>query len=173
MRVVIDPVDEALLLDVLNSAPVVQGAWADGLSAEDAGRSWLREHGLADTTTEWQNLSRTRELLWQVIRDGESPAVLDEVLGDVSFTPAATDTGVSWSLQAPAGHRAAARLVVAWNAVTTQLPGRLRPCANPDCRLFLVDHSKSNNARWCSMAVCGNRMKARRHHARNTAAKTD
>ncbi|WP_232240778.1 CGNR zinc finger domain-containing protein [Kutzneria sp. 744] len=27
-------------------------------------------------------------------------------------------------------------------------------------------HSKPNSARWCSMAVCGNRMKARRHYQR-------
>jgi predicted RNA-binding Zn ribbon-like protein len=50
-------------------------------------------------------------------------------------------------------------------------PGRLRPCANDECRLFLIDRSKSNLARWCSMAVCGNRLKARRHYerARNAA----
>ncbi|MGV0807475.1 CGNR zinc finger domain-containing protein [Mycolicibacterium setense] len=35
---------------------------------------------------------------------------------------------------------------------------------NPDYRLFLIDRSKPNTARWCSMATCGNRMKARRHH---------
>ena len=45
-------------------------------------------------------------------------------------------------------------------------PGRLRPCANDECRLFLIDRSKAGTARWCSMAVCGNRMKARRHYER-------
>jgi predicted RNA-binding Zn ribbon-like protein len=30
----------------------------------------------------------------------------------------------------------------------------------------LIDHSKATSARWCSMAVCGNRMKARRHYQR-------
>jgi predicted RNA-binding Zn ribbon-like protein len=42
----------------------------------------------------------------------------------------------------------------------------LRPCANIECQLFLIDRSKPNTARWCSMAVCGNRMKARRHYQR-------
>ncbi|MEU1163642.1 CGNR zinc finger domain-containing protein [Streptomyces sp. NPDC005921] len=50
------------------------------------------------------------------------------------------------------------------------MPGRLRPCANPECRLFLLDRSKGNSARWCSMAVCGNRMKARRHYRRTRDA---
>jgi predicted RNA-binding Zn ribbon-like protein len=46
------------------------------------------------------------------------------------------------------------------------MPGRLRACANPDCRRFLIDRSNANKARWCSMAVCGNRMKARLHYQR-------
>jgi predicted RNA-binding Zn ribbon-like protein len=50
------------------------------------------------------------------------------------------------------------------------MPGRLRPCANPECRLFLLDESRSGTARWCSMATCGNRLKARRHHARGKGA---
>jgi predicted RNA-binding Zn ribbon-like protein len=50
-----------------------------------------------------------------------------------------------------------------------QSPGRLPPCANEECRLFLIDRSKANAARWCSMAVCGNRMKARRHYQRSRA----
>ncbi|MFJ9079539.1 CGNR zinc finger domain-containing protein [Streptomyces sp. NPDC102278] len=29
--------------------------------------------------------------------------------------------------------------------------------------MFLIDHSRPGTARWCSMAVCGNRMKARTH----------
>jgi predicted RNA-binding Zn ribbon-like protein len=48
--------------------------------------------------------------------------------------------------------------------------GRLRPCANDECRLFLIDRSKANAVRWCSMALCGNRMKARRHYQRGRTA---
>jgi predicted RNA-binding Zn ribbon-like protein len=57
-------------------------------------------------------------------------------------------------------------VVLAWHELARNNPGRLRPCANDECRLFLIDHSKANAARWCSMAVCGNRMKARRHYQR-------
>jgi predicted RNA-binding Zn ribbon-like protein len=62
--------------------------------------------------------------------------------------------------------RLAVRAVLAWGVVTHDLPGRLRPCANDECRLFLLDRSRANTARWCSMAICGNRMKARRHYQR-------
>jgi len=45
-------------------------------------------------------------------------------------------------------------------------PDRVRPCANPDCMLWFFDTTRNGTRRWCSMAVCGNRMKARRHHDR-------
>lgn len=56
--------------------------------------------------------------------------------------------------------------VLAWSTVSARLPGRLRPCANAECELFLVDHSRPGTAKWCSMATCGNRMKARAHAQR-------
>ena len=68
-----------------------------------------------------------------------------------------------------AGADAATRAVIAWDTLQISSPGRLRPCANDECHLFLLDRSKPNTARWCSMAICGNRMKARRHYRRSRA----
>ncbi|MGW5382958.1 CGNR zinc finger domain-containing protein [Nocardia sp. NPDC003963] len=45
-------------------------------------------------------------------------------------------------------------------------PDRIRRCAHPDCVLFFYDTSKNGTRRWHSMATCGNRAKAARHHAR-------
>ncbi|NJC55654.1 CGNR zinc finger domain-containing protein [Brevibacterium marinum] len=45
-------------------------------------------------------------------------------------------------------------------------PGRLRACANTECNLFLIDHSRPGTAKWCSMFTCGNRMKVRAHAQR-------
>jgi len=70
-------------------------------------------------------------------------------------------------LDLPRGRSTAALAALAWDELRVESPGRLRSCANPECRLFLIDHSKPNNARWCSMATCGNRMKARRHYRRS------
>jgi predicted RNA-binding Zn ribbon-like protein len=53
------------------------------------------------------------------------------------------------------------------DALRRTRPGRLRPCENPECALFLLDRSKPNKARWCSMAVCGNQNKARRYRSRH------
>lgn len=45
----------------------------------------------------------------------------------------------------------------------------VRKCSNPNCVLYFYDISGLGRRRWCSMAVCGNRMKvaaySRRHRA--------
>ncbi|WP_141713882.1 CGNR zinc finger domain-containing protein, partial [Streptomyces sp. AVP053U2] len=73
---------------------------------------------------------------------------------------------IEWHLEVPPERRLAVELVLAWADVKERMPGRLRPCGNPECRLFLLDRSRANTARWCSMKTCGNRLKARRHQAR-------
>jgi predicted RNA-binding Zn ribbon-like protein len=43
---------------------------------------------------------------------------------------------------------------------------RLKMCSAPDCHWVFYDRSKPCTGRWCSMAVCGNRMKAREYRRR-------
>ena len=43
---------------------------------------------------------------------------------------------------------------------------RIRQCANEKCLWLFVDESKSGTRRWCDMASCGNRAKARRHYSK-------
>ncbi len=80
--------------------------------------------------------------------------------------PGVTPDGIDWFLRVAPDRRLAAELVLRWADLAQHSPGRLRPCANDECPLFLLDRSKGNTARWCSMATCGNRMKARRHYRR-------
>ena len=40
-------------------------------------------------------------------------------------------------------------------------------CANPRCGLYFRDRSRARRRRWCSMAVCGNRMKVAAHVRRH------
>ena len=43
---------------------------------------------------------------------------------------------------------------------------RIRICDNETCRWIFFDESRGGRRRWCDMASCGNRAKARRHRAR-------
>jgi len=63
----------------------------------------------------------------------------------------AREEGLEWLLAAIA--RSAAELLVEGSEAP------IRRCANPDCRLFFYDDSRTHRRRWCSMATCGNRHK--------------
>lgn len=161
-----DPADEALLLDLLNTTPVIDGQPRDDLDTADQGEQWLAAHGQPASTAEWAALVAARTALQDVVR-GDAPAsALAPFAAGIGYRASVADAGLAWTLDAPAGRIAAARAVLAWDGLRVSSPGRLRPCANTECQLFLIDHSKPNTARWCSMAVCGNRMKARRHYQR-------
>jgi len=81
-----------------------------------------------------------------------------------------TAEGLAWELDgAQAGEldwplwklvHAAAELL------TSKTLHRVRRCADEACRWFFVDRSRNHSRRWCDMAVCGNRAKARRNYAR-------
>ena len=160
--------DEELLLAVLNSAPVVDGRPLDGLDGA-AGQELARSWGGTGTANELAQLRRARDAIQSVIRENDPAAVneLSGLLAGAARTPRVTPDGVMWELDAPTESRLPVQTVLAWSTVTTQLRGRLRACANDECNLFLVDHSRPGTAKWCSMATCGNRMKARTHASRS------
>jgi predicted RNA-binding Zn ribbon-like protein len=157
--------DETFLLDLLNTTPIIDGVQQDKLD-----RSWLRAHGHSGSTAEWEAAGSARAALQAVARGQQSARSLSRLLEQVSYRPSVSDSGVQWRLDAPTGRTAAVRAVLAWDELRRSRPGRLRACENPECARFLIDRSKPNNARWCSMAVCGNRLKARRHYERSRNA---
>ncbi|BCY09547.1 CGNR zinc finger domain-containing protein [Actinoplanes sp. L3-i22] len=157
--------DEALLLALLNSTPVLDGTPKDELTGPD----WLTAHDQPATDAEWRALLDVRSELQELVRGTGGTDGLARFTAGVSRRPEMRADGITWVLDLPAGRTAAARAVLAWDALRVHSPGRLRACANTECRLFLLDQSKSNSARWCSMAICGNRMKARRHYERKTS----
>ena len=83
------------------------------------------------------------------ITEGHDELVAEQGTWKLEFV--AREGGPEWLLAAIA--RSAAEIIVEGpNA-------RLRTCANPGCRLFFADTSRTHRRRWCSMAVCGNRHK--------------
>jgi predicted RNA-binding Zn ribbon-like protein len=161
-----DAGDEMFLLDLLNTTPAIDGVSHDELGEADGGVAWLEARHRLGSSAELRSVRATRDRLQRVVRREDSPESLAASLRHVTQRPVLDSAGVRWELDVPAGHTAAVAAVLAWDELRRASPGRLRPCANDECRLFLIDHSKPNRARWCSMAVCGNRLKARRHYER-------
>jgi predicted RNA-binding Zn ribbon-like protein len=53
---------------------------------------------------------------------------------------------------------------------TVEQRDRVRICASETCSARFYDRSPAARRRWCSMALCGNQQKARRHRERARAA---
>lgn len=157
------------LLELLNSTPVVSGAIEDQFADPGSSRSWQQAHGGSGTAQERASLLEARNALQAVVRGQESATSLAPLLDGVAARPRISPEGISWVVEAPRERRLAVEMITVFSALQENMPGRLRPCANPECRLFLIDRSNANRARWCFMAVCGNRMKARLHYQRTRA----
>jgi predicted RNA-binding Zn ribbon-like protein len=83
------------------------------------------------------------------ITEGHDELVLQSEVWRLQYI--AREQGLEWLLAAIA--RSAAELLVEG----PEAP--IRRCANPKCRLFFYDDSRTHRRRWCSMSTCGNRHK--------------
>jgi predicted RNA-binding Zn ribbon-like protein len=68
----------------------------------------------------------------------------------------------------PSGARRlrAAIAAAVYDAVRNGTWARLKACRRHSCRFAFYDHSKNASRTWCSMSVCGNRVKAERRRGR-------
>ena len=163
--------DESFLLALLNTTPVIDGVPSDELEDRAHAFDWLASFGGEGSDAEWRLVLEVRAALQAVVRADAPPDALAAVLAGAALIPAITAGEVTWALSVAPDRALAVRAILAWDTLAKTSAGRLRPCANDECRLFLIDRSRAGTARWCSMAICGNRMKARRHYqkARHTA----
>ena len=148
--------------------------------------AWFRQFGLyEDATDEPDRAARARSLreqLCDLIEAATGP-------GGVRRCPPESRAGINAAAQVPvpapwldgngslthhADHPAAAALALlardGLELVGSPDLARVRRCANPDCRVWFVDGSRSGLRRWCSMSTCGNRAKkaAQRAHGDRT-----
>jgi len=103
-------------------------------------------------------------------RDEAALAVLSRAADSASLTVSFSRGGAPTLDSRAAGiDRLCGRLVSV--AVTGMLDAsweRLKACRN--CRWAFFDESKNRSARWCSMSLCGNRLKTRAYRSRQRAA---
>lgn len=160
--------DERLLLAVLNTTLTDAGGRHDDLRGAE-GLRWLTAHGEVGSAEERDTLIEARDTLQQVVRGRADVRGLARFLVGAVVVPVLERDGLVWVSRFPAGQEVAARVVLAWGDLDRTSSNRLRACANLQCERFLLDRSRSNQAKWCSMAICGNRAKARRHYQRSHA----
>jgi predicted RNA-binding Zn ribbon-like protein len=67
-------------------------------------------------------------------------------------------------------HAAIGRLLaIAYEAALDGTWRRLKVCRSDTCRWAFYDSSRNRSGAWCTMAICGNRMKGRRFRRRRPA----
>jgi len=95
---------------------------------------------------------------------GEAQAHRRLVVAEEGFIWAWMEDRRSWARVIWSVSHSAAELL------TSDRLERVRQCADDrGCGYLFVDTTRNRSRRWCSMATCGNRAKARRHYQRATA----
>jgi predicted RNA-binding Zn ribbon-like protein len=194
-----DHVHEAVPLetafDFLNTYELDDDAYVDRLTSLDAAADWLVEHGVvghrrwiagvgtdSDGRTGLERIVSTRSALWEVahaVAHEEAPpqaaiAEVNRALGAqqrLELVPASDGVRLGHSHVGDPVDDALVRIAdPIVRALGTGRDDRIRECANDTCQWLFYDESRTGRRRWCDMATCGNRAKARRHRERQKAA---
>jgi len=172
-----------LVRTFLNTVDLESGE--DDLASPAQLAGWLKERGLLAAST---NLGATdlsaaiqfRETLREVLESnaGHADAAragsrLDQIAAQV---PMRVQLGGHARLE-PEGRdgmqAAIGRLLgIAYDAALDGTWQRLKVCRNDTCRWAFYDSSRNHSGAWCTMAICGNRMKGRAFRRRRPARST-
>lgn len=171
-------------LDFLNTEIVRDGEPVDLLETPESVPAWLAEAGLvrpghtvaasAEALAAVKRLRASAREVADAMAEGRAPrqaavAAIDKELHRGRGTLTFRGKGGRFSVEFEAGEPLEARYVLARAAAeffARADPARIHRCEGTNCILFFYDVTRSGTRRWCSMAGCGNRMKAALHYQR-------
>lgn len=162
---------EPLAVDALNTRWLTGADPYDLLDDDELTLAWLDQHGLnrpdAALPDVRRRLRETRAVLAATVADPGDLTAVNQLLGHGWTRLSLTPRGLTETAEVGDPTRYAAYLCARdFARLITGNPDRVRKCDNPPCLLHFADTSRKGQRRWCSMAVCGNRAKARRHRDR-------
>lgn len=167
-----------VVADFVNTRDLEPGT--DDIATPETLRAWLVARGLlaADATLTSEDVARAAKIR-EAIRtlalhnNGEpvevsaSKTVLDDAARSAGFTLRFSPDRADLVPDASGVAGAMGRIVsVVAGAMAAGTWERLKTCANDECRWIFFDRARNHSRRWCSMEVCGNRIKARSFRAR-------
>jgi predicted RNA-binding Zn ribbon-like protein len=155
---------------------------ADLFATPSSLSTWLCGHRLLDPSSarvsqrDHRRAVAVREALRALARRNGSPeSPAEDLLAELNEAAAGAAVEVRFGQDGPqfvasgrGGVGGTVGLVLAICA-TAMIDGswsRLKVCPGEDCGWAFYDHSRNQSGRWCSMAVCGGRAKARAHYRR-------
>jgi predicted RNA-binding Zn ribbon-like protein len=170
-----------LLQDFVNTNDVEGGN--DGLASPDQLRDWLAERGLMEPSDvvaqpTWRRAIDIREGLRALGKvnngeplDREQLAAMNRAAAEVPVLLGVDEA--DWRLRpAEAGAEGFLGGILATlaRAMADGSWSRVKSCRNDTCRWLFYDHSRNRSGTWCTMAICGSRMKSRAYRSRLKAA---
>lgn len=150
------------------------------LSGPEQLLAWLSAHGLAggDSSISQRDLDtalRLREALRELAAANHGAAVGAKTIAALNRATAGCFVGVHFGRDGAAklepvddGWAGAAARILAL-VHTAMVDGswpRFKVCHNDACRWAFYDRSRNGSGTWCSMQICGNRLKARTYRKR-------
>jgi predicted RNA-binding Zn ribbon-like protein len=167
------PGELELVRQFVNTLDVEEGT--DELDGPHSLLDWFSGMGLIDdeAIADEEDLKRTlalrggiRSLLLANNGEGIEPANLRElnrVAGSVCLRVRCDEDAVATLGPESSGVSAALGRILAAVVRATEegIWGRLKICSNDACQWAFYDRSRNRSGKWCTMEVCGNRMKAR------------
>lgn len=145
--------DVELVLGFLNTVDVENGT--DVLRSAGQWREWVRVRGFRAGPLD--EAVRARDALRAAVGDP------DAVRGEIAVPAEVALTAVGPVVVA--GDAVGAVLAAAARLAVLDQWRRVKICPADDCRWAFFDRSRNRSRTWCSMQVCGNREKARKHRA--------
>jgi predicted RNA-binding Zn ribbon-like protein len=175
------PGELELVRQFLNTHDVEDGI--DKIAEPGAMRDWLAAHGLdpghrlgeADVDRAIALREALRALL--LANNGEplderAIPTLNAIAERSALTVHFDDSGQG--ILAPAGEAAdtvlGELLAIVVRSMAEGTWSRLKACRADTCQWAFYDRSKNRSGTWCSMAICGNRAKARAYRSRQATA---
>ncbi len=172
------PGELALVQAVVNTLDMEDGT--DDLATPDLTRQWLVRFGLLEESAtvsepDYRVMLALREGLRSALMANEGEAVLGGWLDELNRIASQSRMTVRFSadgraelIQASEGIARAVGVLLAIVAqsVVDGSWARLKICSSSTCKWAFYDSSKNQSGRWCSMSVCGSRLKAREYRKR-------
>ena len=188
-----------LALDFLNTKPILEGTPRELLPNASALVRWLAASGIVETEKDrelvraWSHTAQAERFVRKLVafrerlraavlrlESGLAPgdsflAEMNMLLGIYPQRSILTKRGSKVSLNRSFEPRKSEDTWIPILAATTELlstlePSRIRQCESESCVIHFYDTSKRGSRRWCSMNICGNRLKVAAYQRRQRLA---
>lgn len=188
-------VGNQLALDFLNTKLLLSDGLQELLTDVAALERWLVAAGVLESgqRPEWRNSAEGRQFLKrlldfreklraEIIRRENGSGISEAFLGELNrllekhpcrmaLQRSAKDLALGLVFEPRAPEDAWAPIVAAAADLLAGVPqDRVRKCESPTCVVHFYDTSKKNARRWCSMNLCGNKVKVAAYRRRNRSA---